>query len=153
MNMELQQLLELLRAAGAGVWLLDRAGAMVSYEDGSEEGAANARTQFVGLCEMEACAWDDDEDVRALDLRDAEQVLVVRLPQRLLNADQGLVTLVPAPGYCRVCGCSQDNPCQGEQGTCGWAESDLCTACVGRPAPKVHQVEQRQLIEPELPNE
>ncbi|MDP2729107.1 MAG: hypothetical protein Q8O55_01335 [Dehalococcoidales bacterium] len=28
--------------------------------------------------------------------------------------------------YCRVCGCSEEDPCDGG---CGWAEEDLCSAC------------------------
>ena len=30
---------------------------------------------------------------------------------------------------CRSCGCYHEDPCEGG---CGWAEEDLCTACVGR---------------------
>jgi hypothetical protein len=30
---------------------------------------------------------------------------------------------------CRVCGCTQDRACVGEDGPCWWAESDLCSAC------------------------
>jgi hypothetical protein len=32
---------------------------------------------------------------------------------------------------CRSCGCYHEDPC--DEG-CGWAEEDLCTACVGRTA-------------------
>jgi len=28
--------------------------------------------------------------------------------------------------FCRVCGCTYHNPCEGG---CGWADEDLCTAC------------------------
>jgi hypothetical protein len=28
---------------------------------------------------------------------------------------------------CRVCGCTDDRACEGG---CGWAEQDLCTACI-----------------------
>lgn len=30
-------------------------------------------------------------------------------------------------GECRVCGCTQNDPCEPP---CGWAEDDLCSACV-----------------------
>lgn len=42
---------------------------------------------------------------------------------------------VPIPSMlgpvCRVCRCSEDDPC--EEG-CGWSETDLCTACIGKVA-------------------
>ncbi len=28
--------------------------------------------------------------------------------------------------FCRICGCTQNNACEG---ACGWAEEDLCTTC------------------------
>lgn len=31
-----------------------------------------------------------------------------------------------AGDYCRVCGCTQNNPCEPP---CGWAEEGLCTSC------------------------
>lgn len=31
---------------------------------------------------------------------------------------------------CRVCGCTEDSACFTDEGPCGWAEADLCTACV-----------------------
>jgi hypothetical protein len=40
--------------------------------------------------------------------------------------------LVPIPGVCRVCGCSQFDACVNEEGwTCGWADPThtLCTFC------------------------
>lgn len=30
---------------------------------------------------------------------------------------------------CRVCGCTQDRACVGEDGNCWWVEADLCSAC------------------------
>lgn len=35
---------------------------------------------------------------------------------------------------CRVCGCTESNACVDDDGPCGWAEDDLCTACVGKEA-------------------
>lgn len=32
----------------------------------------------------------------------------------------------PHSQYCRVCGCTQDDPCEGG---CYWVEEDLCSAC------------------------
>jgi hypothetical protein len=34
-------------------------------------------------------------------------------------------------GACRVCGCTEDNACEGG---CTWVESDLCSSCVGKEA-------------------
>ena len=32
---------------------------------------------------------------------------------------------------CRSCGCTETSACESEEeGPCGWAEADLCTACV-----------------------
>lgn len=31
---------------------------------------------------------------------------------------------------CGICGCTQSSACESEDGPCGWARSDLCTACV-----------------------
>lgn len=40
-----------------------------------------------------------------------------------------------APPICRLCACSEWDPCDGEHGdTCAWAEPDLCTACAGKEA-------------------
>ena len=33
---------------------------------------------------------------------------------------------------CRVCGCTEGNPCQTPEGPCHWVEDDLCSACVGK---------------------
>ena len=38
-------------------------------------------------------------------------------------ADQG------GASACRICGCSFFAPCRTEDGPCGWATDDLCTAC------------------------
>ena len=37
---------------------------------------------------------------------------------------------------CRRCGCTQGHACVTFEGTCGWAEEDLCTACL-TPAEKI----------------
>lgn len=34
---------------------------------------------------------------------------------------------------CRVCGCTDDEACEGG---CGWVEDDLCSECVPKLAPK-----------------
>ena len=33
--------------------------------------------------------------------------------------------------FCRVCGCSEFNPCETDGVPCHWVEDDLCSACVG----------------------
>lgn len=30
---------------------------------------------------------------------------------------------------CRTCGCTEHTPCMTDEGPCGWAAGDLCTAC------------------------
>jgi hypothetical protein len=37
--------------------------------------------------------------------------------------------------YCRICGCTEDNACDGG---CFWIEDDLCSACVSRGWDKIH---------------
>lgn len=37
---------------------------------------------------------------------------------------------------CRVCGCSEFDPCP--EG-CGWVEEDLCSSCVSSASPETHQ--------------
>lgn len=32
-------------------------------------------------------------------------------------------------GVCKLCGCTDDNPCVSEEGPCSWVTSDLCSAC------------------------
>ncbi|MBX3447537.1 MAG: hypothetical protein KF765_12355 [Parvibaculaceae bacterium] len=36
----------------------------------------------------------------------------------------------PAGRQCRVCGCTQENACQTEDGPCFWLEDDLCSGCL-----------------------
>ncbi len=31
---------------------------------------------------------------------------------------------------CRICGCTDEQPCITEEGPCSWAMKDLCTACI-----------------------
>jgi hypothetical protein len=31
---------------------------------------------------------------------------------------------------CRACGCTENRACVADGEACGWAEQDLCTACV-----------------------
>lgn len=38
----------------------------------------------------------------------------------------------PVPGVCRVCGCTNENPCyHPDYGTCYWVEPSLCSHCAG----------------------
>jgi transcriptional regulator with XRE-family HTH domain len=34
-----------------------------------------------------------------------------------------------APRLCKVCACSDEDPCVGTSGPCSWVNVDLCTAC------------------------
>lgn len=34
-----------------------------------------------------------------------------------------------APRLCAVCACSEDDPCVGHSGPCGWVDVELCSAC------------------------
>jgi hypothetical protein len=49
----------------------------------------------------------------------------------LVSIGRGLI-----PGLCRVCGCSEFDPCVedvaiGVAAPCAWVDEDLCSACVG----------------------
>jgi transcriptional regulator with XRE-family HTH domain len=52
----------------------------------------------------------------------------VSVLQQLLDIHHFAAAL-PAPRICRVCGCSNQDPCRWNHTTCGWAEYDLCTVC------------------------
>jgi len=123
------------QAAGAeGIWLLNGATPRMEYTAPPAEQDQAERSAVVGMSEFEALMQDGDIP-RVLDLQDAGRVLIICLPGPDDGHEYGLVTLLPMPGYCRVCGCSQLNPCETDEGPCGWAESDLCSACVDWPAP------------------
>lgn len=60
---------------------------------------------------------------------------------RSREAHRGLGTLLPER-FCRVCGCTESNACEGG---CYWVEPDLCSRCLPR-VPRVlelaaHRVE------------
>lgn len=40
---------------------------------------------------------------------------------------------------CRVCGCTDDQACETDQGPCSWVDKDLCSACVVD-LPPVHHI-------------
>ena len=101
----LQSIVAAATAAGAGVWLLNDAQVSITYDRGDE--------------------------LATLDLQDAGRIIVIRLVDVDSTAPAGLTTLQPAPGYCRICGCSQWNACETDAGSCGWSEEDLCTGCTG----------------------
>jgi hypothetical protein len=44
-----------------------------------------------------------------------------------LLADAVIQGIVPCDRYCRVCGCTDEDPC--DEG-CEWVEADLCSQCV-----------------------
>jgi len=51
-----------------------------------------------------------------------------------LSAEAIAAAEADAEPSCRVCGCTEDNACVDDDGPCGWAEDDLCTACKGKEA-------------------
>ncbi len=36
---------------------------------------------------------------------------------------------VEPPRLCRICACSEADPCLGHRGACSWIDEDLCSAC------------------------
>lgn len=49
--------------------------------------------------------------------------------------EQGSMFICPEPNchsaqVCRVCGCTEYNACETDDGPCDWVEPDLCSACV-----------------------
>jgi hypothetical protein len=129
----IQEIITVARAAGAtGIWLLSECAPFVSYDapaDLSEEDQEE-RSAFVGLSEFEAIMQAEGAvEQRGLDLRDLGRVLIIHLPDLEDAAPAGLTTLQSEAGYCRICGCSETNPCEGEDGPCSWVEADLCSRC------------------------
>ena len=101
----IELLLALLKQHGSqGVWVLNNAGVYVAYETPAEP--------------------------RGLNLADHGRVLVVAFPESDAALVDGLTTLQPAPGYCRICGCSDSSACNDNGQPCRWVEADLCSACV-----------------------
>lgn len=65
-------------------------------------------------------------------INELRQAVVDAVPMSDLNDAGGQPMLPSRLGpVCRACGCSQEDACA--EG-CGWAEDDLCTACVGKAA-------------------
>lgn len=57
-----------------------------------------------------------------------QQTVTDALPEDAYTASDGTFRIPSLlGGVCRSCGCSQNDPC--DVG-CGWADEDLCTACV-----------------------
>lgn len=51
--------------------------------------------------------------------------------QRLIDLRDLPNDYAEAPRLCRVCACSEFDPCvDGQKRFCAWAEQDLCTSCV-----------------------
>lgn len=59
-------------------------------------------------------AWD----------RPLSHVILVLLTRGLRDAE--------AMQVCRDCGCTDCDPCDGDQGACYWAEEDLCSWCADK---------------------
>ena len=50
---------------------------------------------------------------------------------------EALALDLPAPQFCRTCGCSHSTPCNtGTWHTCHWVEGDLCSYCAPASAKK-----------------
>ena len=61
-------------------------------------------------------------------LLDARLTRLMELARRVVPED----FTVSVEGICRVCGCTEDNACMGDDGPCGWAPNSgrtLCTEC------------------------
>lgn len=130
--MSIQAIIDAARAAGAGgIWLLSDCAPFVHYDAPAElsEEEQEERSAFVGLSEFEALIQMDDTEQRALDLREAGRVLIIHLPGAHDTPPSVLTTLQSEAGYCRVCGCSEANPCEGAGGPCHWVGADLCSCC------------------------
>lgn len=61
--------------------------------------------------------------------RELQAAVTEALPEDAFVGPDGRTPRIPAflGGVCRACGCSQNDAC--DEG-CGWADEDLCTACV-----------------------
>lgn len=88
------------------------------------------------------CASDPEDGsdllLRAADAADfllvnrLRELMVDAVPHKALNDADGEPLLPSLLGpVCRNCGCSQHDACWP---SCGWAETDLCTACHGKEA-------------------
>lgn len=106
-------LLRLLEGRAAGVWLLNAADPIIEYTQ-YDRGTINGEIRTLSL---------------ATGLG-AGSVIVIRLLDEDLSQPTGLSTLSSTPGYCRVCGCSDDNACvDDDEEPCHWVAGDLCSAC------------------------
>jgi hypothetical protein len=86
------------------------------YKDGSEYVAKD--DQFgdyasPGVAQKMMRLLDDVKDAGMPELNVYERASFVALNSRI----------------CRKCGCSEHNPCISAEGSCSWAEADLCSHC------------------------
>jgi hypothetical protein len=58
----------------------------------------------------------------------ADQLGIPELPKPWKCWQDALLDRVKTEQVCRVCGCTDINPCPGG---CSWVEEDLCSACAG----------------------
>jgi hypothetical protein len=78
------------------------------------------RTQRIFLPVSEVLKWPRWKFRAAIMWLDLEHKNVIPFGQFLAQRE-----VLP---HCRVCGCSDDDGCDG---CCAWAEADLCTVCAG----------------------
>lgn len=86
-------------------------------EDAHEGDGRLSRIFFNGYAQIDQALMDAVSDA-----------LNNRMPEVLNDHDIPVPSLIGP--VCRVCGCSEYDPCED---VCGWAEDDLCTACVAAP--------------------
>lgn len=62
---------------------------------------------------------------------------------QVVQFDLGVLVALTAedgepPRLCRVCACSEEDPCVGHAGPCFWVDVDLCSACLAyEPAERI----------------
>lgn len=52
-------------------------------------------------------------------------------PKRGSRGAQAAMRMREGERECRLCGCTDRQPCHTEKGVCHWVEADLCSDCRG----------------------
>jgi hypothetical protein len=121
------------RFDGASVWATLTQEAQAAIGAAALDHAAVTRCADAALDEepMRATPFSRAAETGMCDLADALfDIVAAHVPAAAFDAPDGWPMLPQALGQvCRACGCSQFDACSP---ACGWAEEDLCTACVGQ---------------------